>query len=178
MKQMALLMLCVITSVCGIAQDKRTSQQMLRHEVTLGLGKGSLVEFGGYSFNDDSGHDFPMGNLHMQYLYNVSRQIGLGALLDFAHGYREVETISYRYDEQGRVTGGHSWGDKKYTEYFTLSPTARIYWFNNNHFAMYSRLGVGVVFGIGTDSGVHNREFAHHDNVSKSLQVDGAYFLE
>ena len=156
MRHMVLLVLCVITSVFAVAQNKGLSQRIMRHEVTLGLGWGSLMQDGRsvWSFYDDDGHNFPMGNLHLQYLYNVNRHIGFGGLLDLACGYREVREVHYSYDEKDRVIGGHSKGVKKYTEWFTLSPAARFYWFNNKNFAMYSRVGVGVVFGVGQDNGI------------------------
>lgn len=146
----------------GMAQSKR-----LRHELTLGYGWGTLTAANGYSDKDNK---FPMGNIHLQYLYNVSRHIGLGVLVDYTHSYIPTRNVCFDYDEVGRFVGGHLEDVHNGTEWFTFSQTARLYWFNHKHFAMYSRFGFGILLSSGYDS----REMRVMPNISLvSLELGG-----
>ena len=119
--------------ICGLmscetlkifAQEK--DSLALRREVSFGFGTVSFVDFVATigTFGDYS----PGPELHFQYLYNVNKHIGLGVLSIF-----ELFEKSHEGDHGVLVT---------------INPVARFYWFNNKHFAMYSKIGVGVLAGI------------------------------
>ena len=139
---------CCLLSQSLAGQDMNSVQNGLKHEVTLGYGLGTIVSFNDYSDDDN---EFTKGNIHLQYLYNVNRHIGLGVLVDYSHSYIPTREVCFDYDEKNRFIGGHLKDIKNGTEWFTISPTARFYWFNNKHFAMNSRFGIGLLFSAGYD---------------------------
>ena len=118
-----IVILLSVSSLC-IAQEK--DSLMLRQEVSIGIGTPSIVDlivtigtWGDYN---------PGPELHLQYLYNVNKCIGLGAMGVFEY--------------YGRPHGGN------HGAFMTINPVARFYWFNKQHFAMYSKLGAGILVGI------------------------------
>lgn len=114
---------------CGIinssAQEKDTLT--LRNEVSFGIGASSAF---GTLVRAVSLGDHSIGFVvHGQYLYNINKRIGLGVLGVFEYF-------------------GASDGRHKHGALFSINPTARFYWFNHKHFAMYSKVGVGVLLGL------------------------------
>ena len=139
---------CCLSIQSSMGQDMINGQKRLKHEVMLGYGRGTLVNVRDYSDGDNV---FDMGNIHLQYLYNVNRHIGLGVLVDYSHSYISTREVCFDYDEKNRFVGGHLKDVKNGTKWFTISPTARFYWFNSKHFAMYTRIGAGLLFSAGYD---------------------------
>lgn len=139
---------CCLLSQSLAGQNMNSVQNRLKHEVTLGYGLGTVVSFNDYSDDDN---EFTKGNIHLQYLYNVNRHIGLGVFVDYSHSCIPKREVCFDYDEKNRFIGGHLMDVKNETEWFTLSPTARFYWFNNKHFAMYTRVGMGLLLSAGYD---------------------------
>ncbi len=111
-------------AINGSAQEQDTSS--LRHEVAFGFGIPSGIDM---LATIASGGDYSPGpEIHAQYLYNVSKHVGLGVLGVFEY-YRTSDKSSH-----GTL--------------LSINPTARFYWFNHKHFAMYSKVGAGVLFGF------------------------------
>ena len=75
-------------------------------------------------------------------------------LSDMSGGF----TIGYRYNlndrwaigldgsyEKMTMSGKHNAGNSLTRNYYSIMPTARVYWFNKSHVSMYSRAAAGVV---------------------------------
>ncbi len=109
-------------TIYGSAQEQGTFS--LHHEVAFGFGIPSGIDM--LATIASQGDYSPGPEIHAQYLYNVSKHVGLGALGIFVY-----------------------YSDKSsHGALFTINPTARFYWFNHKHFAMYSKVGAGVLFGF------------------------------
>ena len=112
-----IIILLISTSLC-YSQEKDSLR--LRQEFSVGIGAKSLADamimVGTFGKHD------PGPELHLQYLYNVNKCIGLGALAVFE--YSNCNSLA------------------------TFNAVARFYWFNKRRFAMYSKLGAGICLGI------------------------------
>lgn len=131
------------------AQENDMPNKKYKHEITIGYGRKALTEAKGYS---DENNEWTLGNFHFQYIYNVTSHIGLGAFVDYTHSYIPGREVCFDYDDKNRFIGGHLNDIHKGTGWFTISPTARFYWFNHKYYAMYSRFGLGLIFSSGYDS--------------------------
>lgn len=140
------IILWTMACTMSYAQEESMPSELFRNEITIGYGLKSLITLNGYSGKE---FDWPLGNFHLQYLYNLNGHVGLGMLLDYTHSNVVTKEVIFDYDERGRFIGGHLNYIDNGTEWFTISPTIRIYWFNKKNVAMYSRFGVGVVFSTG-----------------------------
>ena len=128
-KHLHIVLLWVFIYVMTPCNAQPKDSLKLNHEVSLGIGTLSVMDAFAVS---------PRVEIHGQYLYNINKCIGLGALAVFE---------SYKTDE-GWLSYGSNNGF-----HLTLNPAARFYWFNKKHFAMYSKLGAGV--SIGGEQEIH-----------------------
>ena len=79
------------------------------------------------------------GAVGAEYLYYVSDRIGVGATL----------AVEYGREHEGAKKSLHH-------HYITTMPSAKFYWFENPHFAMYSRIAGGATVGIGEVEGARD----------------------
>ena len=148
-----LLIVCMLPCCSAYAQNGDDMSKRLRHEISVGCGYGQLMSLDTWADEDD---EWQAPSLHLQYLYNVNRHIGIGFMMDYARSsWSETskELVS-RYDERGRFIGAYikETEYKEHTTWLTFSPTVRIYWFNRDRFAMYSRMSLGILTANGHDS--------------------------
>ena len=139
---------------CAPAQAQQDSVdcKRLRHEISVGLGKGNILQSPSKQSDNfiENSYKWWKENIHLQYLYNMNDDLGLGLSVDFTRSYSTKE-LCYNYDKHGHFIGGSLLDIKKYTNWFTVSATGRYYWFNNEHYAMYSRLGIGLSLATSTE---------------------------
>ena len=149
----------------SLAQGEMKQRDRL-HEFAVGYGWNALTKNKIYSERDNVFH---RGNLYLQYLYNMSSHIGLGVMVDYTHSYITTHDVVPHYDDVGHYIGGHLTDERNGTEWFTISPTARFYWFNHKHFAMYSRVGLGLLLSAG-----YERKRSVMPNISPvSVEIGG-----
>lgn len=115
MKKVLFLLLVLLGSMQAQAQSSK-------HEISLAIGAKSLLGELSDAIDDISGSkdDSPRFTTYVQYLYNLNSHFGIGAVAS-------LENLG---------DGDHG---------YTLMPVVRAYWFNKEHFGMYSRVGVGIV---------------------------------
>lgn len=137
------------------AQKDGVSCKKLKHEISVGYGRGNVLESPSKNSDNyiENSYKWWKGNIHLQYLYNMNDDLGLGLSVDFTRSYFTKE-LYYNYDKNGRFIGGSLLDKKRYTNWFTVSATGRYYWFNKESCAMYSRLGMGLALATGTEKKV------------------------
>ena len=118
-----------LTPLCVYAQHRTDSLTPSKSEVAVGIGPSGLYQTVHFTtpYLSFSNSECPL--VYGQYLYNVSKHVGLGGLMSFActrKNYMDARD-----------------------SYISLSPTACFYWFRRKLFGMYSKVGLGVVFIIG-----------------------------
>mgnify|MGYP002868847043 CR=1 FL=1 len=145
------LLACLLMGVSAYAQNGDDRSKRIRHEISLGCGYGQLMSLGTWADRDD---EWQAPSLHLQYLYNVNRHIGIGFMMDYARSSwsKTSKELVSRYDDQDRFIGAYIKETKEHTTWLTFSPTVRIYWFNRDYFAMYSRMSLGILTANGHDS--------------------------
>lgn len=121
-----LYIIVILLSVASLCSSQEKDSLMLRQEVSIGIGTPSFFDL--LAKITTWGDYKPGPEAHLQYLYNVNKCVGLGAMSVFE--YYEA----HRSNEHGVL--------------ITFNPVARFYWFNKQNFAMYSKIGAGVCVGI------------------------------
>lgn len=136
MKRFSLL-LVALTMLFSTAYAQTTKIKAHRkHEISLNYGYlthnqmlGAAIVIGSFGLAQ---RDLTYtGSIGFEYLYYPVAKIGVGgsALYEYGHG-----------------RSGENDENRSHHHYITLMPTAKFYWFNNPHFGMYSRLGVGATY--------------------------------
>ena len=126
MKRFVVLFMGIVfwSSLSCYGQEK--DSLLLRHEISVGVGTASMVDL--MAAIGTSGNYKSSLEIHGQYLYNLNKHVGLGGLLVYEHfGYNKRK--------------GHG-------ELISIMPTSRFYWFNNEWFAIYSKVGAGLLVDI------------------------------
>ena len=123
------VLMCSVSCLASNHQGSETGYDkkdtlLLRNEVSMGIGKGSFVDF--FALLGSSGDYTPGIEVHGHYLYNVHKNVGIGLL-----GISEF----YKHRDGSGV-------------FLSAIPVVRLYYYNSKHFAMYSKLGIGVLVGI------------------------------
>lgn len=136
-----------------IAQQDSLTYKPLKHEIMVGYGRGTILQVFDYYGHDD--HKWWKGNIHLQYMYNIKKDFGIGLSLDYTHSYLKIKELRYNYDENDRFIGGYIHYDRNHTDWFTVSAVCRQYWFIKKRFAMYSKGGVGMALASGAESGIY-----------------------
>lgn len=146
-KHLLPFVLCFLSCLSSKGQvDSVAHKDWPELEITMGCGYGTLAQFNNNLSYEDEEWSSP--TFHFQLLYNVSRHAGVGFLFEYAHSSLDLnEGCGYGYYNNKK--------DIKSTNWFTFGPTARVYWFNRASFAMYSRIGVGLLIADGHDSSVN-----------------------
>ena len=161
-KRFAFLFFCIVLCQSLWAQK-------YKHEVSIGIGNGNTNYIRWESASGEKDKNWPIYPIHLQYLYNVNKHIGVGALLDFDYCYEQTYLPVEKYNEEGRFIGSDLREQKLGTGWFSISPVARFYWFNTKYFAMYSRVGLGITLSIGQESNL-----VFQPNVSPiSMEIGG-----
>lgn len=149
MKKLLILILSIACSsqIC-LGQDK-VMPELPRNEFSLSYGTISLMDIFvviGNAFANEECF-FPV-HMEGQYLRNINKHIGLGFMTDYEYAFTKKYEMVKEYDSEGNVISKHKGDytgiDDKYT-FATFNAVARIYWFNREHFGMYSRAGVGAM---------------------------------
>lgn len=125
MKRFVVLFMGIVfwSSLSCYGQEK--DSLLLRHEISVGVGGRSVVDNIAASTSENYKGTF---EIHGQYLYNLNKHVGLGGLLVYEHfGYDNREG-------NGQV--------------ISIMPVSRFYWFNSKWFAMYSKVGIGLLIDI------------------------------
>lgn len=140
----------------AIAQSESGIRKRLRHEFSVGIGYGLLMSLNEWSDKDDK---WRLPSVHLQYLYNLNRYVGVGLMTDYAcSSWGKINReILFRFNENNRFVGGYikETEEKESTTWITFSPTIRVYWFHRSHVSMYSRMSLGVLTANGHNSGVY-----------------------
>lgn len=155
MASLVLAMLLFFSLPVRSQSDSGINKQ-LRHEVSAGSGLGLLMSLYMWSDEDDK---WRSPSVHLQYLYNFNRYVGVGLMTDYACSSwsKTNREIKYRYNENNRFVGGYieETEEKEGTTWITFSPTIRVYWFHRSHVSVYSRMSLGVLMANGHNSGVY-----------------------
>ena len=128
-----------------------------KHEFNVTLGPGQIVSpedhFAScttlkgflckdvYFSNEDLNNSM---NYNLVYMYNVSGRLGFGFQTGYSENYGRHELRSKYYYNWILATG-------KYNCLFFM-PTVRMYWYSNEYFGIYSRVGCGIGFRKYTES--------------------------
>lgn len=115
MKKVLFLLLVLLGCMQAQAQSGK-------HEISVAVGAKSLLGELTDAVEDitHTKDDSPRFTTYVQYLYNLNAHIGVGAVAS-------LENLG---------DGDHG---------YTVMPVLRAYWFNHEHFGMYSRVGIGIV---------------------------------
>lgn len=144
------------------AKHENDSLPRLRHDVSLGIGAPGLYPLRGsvyFTWGDpdptyvkDSESSQLLPAFYGQYLYNVNRYIGLGAMLCYTNSGRKNHSDYYQDVRSSESPYGisskkekYGYADESYRfNIIAIEPVFRVYWFNRAHVAMYSKVGIGV----------------------------------
>lgn len=196
----AMLVLIAVSSVSAQYRPRGMSHNRHRgggsssssSEIALGVGymtTGNLINFiesmKEAQDNFNSGSDDMNTKMSVfgpaftvQYLYNLSEHVSLGAGLV----YQQATGVQSLLDN---MTGGMS---DPYTgstttpfvfkgKYLTLMPTAKFYWFNREHFGMYTRLAIGGTYRMESTNGVSDNSFMVNGQISPvCIEFGGEHF--
>lgn len=118
------IVVCLVLCQISVAQGRR--EYKLKHEISMGCGFGMLMQIKWSDLNDK----WRSPSMHFQFLYNVNRHLGIGAMLDYAYSSWNIEDAAwYKYTN-------NDYKEKESTKWFSFGPTARVYWFNHDYFAI------------------------------------------
>lgn len=141
------LAICLLSCLASEAQD--VSSHRLRHEVSFGCGYIPVMPLSDWPDEDER---WQSPSLHLQYLYNINRRIGFGAMVDYIHSTWNSDDMNYLYKYKNK---DKIFKDKESTNWVSFGLTARVYWFKKDYFAMYSRVGISYLSASGHDSGIY-----------------------
>jgi len=143
---------CLLAATATLAQNED-----LKHEigvsygagVTLigdgignGIGSGLIDAMTGYEWDNDK----QFGTLGIQYYYHLDNpRVAVGAIVTYA-----------RYGEDIVRKDDHSKAGDRNRQYFTLMPSIKYYWVNNNHFGLYSKAAVGPMLLTAKEDSDHS----------------------
>ena len=116
-----------------------------KHEigVSYGLGASAVIDLFGPKLSNaifdsasgcDTENDTQIGTIGVEYFYHLNNpRLAVGGILAFAH---YGEDVVYKKDKVGERT----------RNYFTAMPAVKYDWVHKDNFAIYSKLGAGVMF--------------------------------
>ena len=96
--------------------------------------------------------------LTVQYLYGLSERLFLGAGVV----YQQATGMQAALSNMTGMENNYVFAGK----YLTLMPTLKIYWFNHDHFGMYSKLAVGGTYRMESVNGVSDNGFMFNGQLS------------
>lgn len=196
----AMLVLIAVSSASAQYRPKRmphkkhhtssSSSSGSSSEISLGVGymtTGNLINF--IESMKQAQDNFESGNdgfdnkmavfgpaFTVQYLYGLSDHISLGAGLVYqqAKGVMSVlNNLNPGMMDPSEVGTPTVFAGK----YITLMPTVKFYWFNREHFAMYTRLAVGGTYRMESTNGVSDNSFMVNGQLSPvCIEFGGEHF--
>lgn len=156
-------------------KSKKSSRESISNEISLGVGlmtTGQVVNLFESVF--DAMNDSENMNTNMaifgpaftvQYLYTLTDHISVGANVV----YQQSTGVQAIVDNVSAEMGDTSMSGTPYVfagKYITFMPTAKLYWFNKDHFAMYTRLSIGGTYRMENENGVSNNTFMFNGQLS------------
>lgn len=134
------------------ADGKQWSEK--QNKISVSYGQASLPsfldEFGSDLFHDHE-HYTCYGNFNVAYYHNINKRFSVGLDASF---------------EQGKITNENR-GYKKSMKYFSLMPSARVYWFHAPKVSMYSKLAFGFCH-FDQKMLEDNMEYPYAENVDRN----------
>ncbi len=200
---LTLLVLIGITSVSAQYRPKRmshkkhrttashSSSSMSGSEITLGVGAmttGQIVNLiesakeAQDNFNSNSDNINTKMALFgpaftVQYLYSLSEHVSVGAGLTYQQSQGVQSLVDNMAASMGDPTAVATTPYVFAGKYITLLPTAKFYWFNREHFGMYTRLGIGGTYRMESTNGVSDNSFMVNGQLSPvCVEFGGEHF--
>ncbi len=112
-----------------------------------------------------------------QYLYSLSEHVSIGAGVVYQQATGVQSILS---DMAGGMPDPTGEAPAPYVfkgNYITLIPTAKFYWFNREHFAMYTRLAIGGTYRMESINGESDNSFMVNGQLSPvCVEFGGEHF--
>lgn len=191
---LAMLLLVAVSCAFGQYRPKKMphhrsggsrGSSSAQSEISVGVGYMSTGQLVNIIESAKQAHDNfnnPMGNEEMntnlavfgptftvQYLYGLSEHLYLGAGVVYQQATGMQAVLSdMSGSENNYVFAG---------KYLTFMPTLKLYWFNREHFGMYSKLAVGGTYRMENVNGVSDNSFMFNGQLSAfCLEFGGEHF--
>ena len=130
MKRIILMAIVLCTTAFSASAQ---SYEMPKNEIMIGGGYATPTLFAESLGDVFTGDDKSMGVYSVTYLRNLNKHFSVGATLAFEDIYCEAKT------------------QKIHSDYLSIMPTSRAYWFRGKNFGMYSRLAAGLAVNFYKD---------------------------
>ena len=139
-KFLAMVAVALMAAVSVNAQSDEPKHEI---GVSYGLGASAIIDVFGPKLSNaifdsasgcDSEGDVQIGTIGVEYFYHLNNpRLAVGGILAFAH-----------FGEDVVERGGGKVGDRT-RNYFTVMPAVKYDWVHKDNFALYSKLGAGVM---------------------------------